>query len=343
MKRRLELVVALSVIALVGTGAKSASAQEFASVPDTVEQGAPSVFLVDWPATDEDSVRGGASGGEELGRKAFLSLESASEGRVLSTECFPADQSDVQSAEQSRWACIAGVPSTLDPGDYSVTVVLGSPQGTTELEHSLEVVSRDFNTETISLNRDLTKMRSEPDPRKAEEAKSLRELVATFRPDAVYHRGPFVIPVEDGRRTSDFGDRRTYRYVDGASAGAVHYGIDIAADTGTPVRAGGGGRVVMVADRVISGTTVVIEHLPGVYGLHYHLDSASVSEGDIVEARDVIGEVGASGLATGAHLHWEVRVSGVPVEPEELLSTALIDIEANSENIGVEVRSQEGR
>jgi murein DD-endopeptidase MepM/ murein hydrolase activator NlpD len=89
----------------------------------------------------------------------------------------------------------------------------------------------------------------------------------------------------------------------------------------------------MVADRVISGKTVVLEHLPGVYGLHYHLEETRVAVGDTVEATDVIGTVGATGLATGPHLHWEVRVSRVPVEPEVLLSAGLIDIDAISENI----------
>jgi murein DD-endopeptidase MepM/ murein hydrolase activator NlpD len=159
------------------------------------------------------------------------------------------------------------------------------------------------------------------------------ELVSRFDPRSVYHSGPFLLPVTGGRRTSHFGDRRTYRYVDGASANAVHWGIDIAAPTGTPVRAGGAGRVVMVADRVISGNTVVIEHLPGVYGLHYHLDETRVEAGDTVSATDIVGTVGATGLATGPHLHWEVRVSRVPVEPEVLLSAGLIDIDAISENI----------
>jgi len=222
--------------------------------------------------------------------------------------------------------------------------MLGSAGGTVELARALEVRARDFARQTIPLNRSLTQLRAEPDTRKAAEAERMWSLVSEFHPEAVHHSGPFILPVTGGRFTSHFGDRRTYRYVDGASANAVHWGVDIAAPTGTPVRAGGAGRVVMVADRVISGNTVVIEHLPGVYGLHYHLDEAHVAVGDRVGAEDVIGTVGATGLATGPHLHWEVRVSRVPVEPDVLISAGLIDIDSISENItDIDATPHQGR
>lgn len=314
-------VTVLCATALLMLAAPGATAQEFVQAPDEVEQGAPAVFVIDWPA-DED---GAAGARNSVGREGFLTLESSESGRVLSSRCFP--------VEESRWVCMTGISSTMEPGPYQVSIVLGSGGGTVELARAMDIVQRDFLRETISLSRSLTEIRAEPNERRADEAEQMWSLVSRFDPEAVYHSGPFLIPVSVGRRTSHFGDRRTYRYVDGASANAVHWGIDIAAPTGTPVRAGGDGRVVMVADRVISGNTVVIEHLPGVYGLHYHLDEARVAVGDAVGAEDIIGTVGATGLATGPHLHWEVRVSRVPIEPEVLLSSGLIDIDTNSENI----------
>jgi len=313
-------VTGIAVTALLMVSA-AAAAQEFVEAPEVVEQGEPAVFIIDWPAGEEAGT--GAQNG--VGREAFLTLESNEGGRVLSSRCFP--------VAESRWACMTGISSTMEPGPYQVSIMLGSGSGTVELQRAMEIVKRDFLRETISLSRALTEIRAEPNERRAEEAEQMWSLVSRFDPEAVYHSGPFVIPVTGGRRTSHFGDRRTYRYVDGASANAVHWGIDIAAPTGTPVRAGGAGRVVMVADRVISGNTVVIEHLPGVYGLHYHLDEARVAVGDAVNAEDIIGTVGSTGLSTGPHLHWEVRVSRVPIEPEVLLSSGLIDIDAISENI----------
>jgi murein DD-endopeptidase MepM/ murein hydrolase activator NlpD len=323
MERMRWAMTVLAVGALLTLSAPVAATQEFVQAPDEVEQGEPAVFVIDWPAGEDEETSVGAQ--NSVGREAFLTLESGDSGRVLSSRCF--------SASESRWVCMTGISSTMEPGRYQVSIMLGSASGTVELARAMDIVRRDFLRETIALSRSLTEIRAEPNERRAEEAEQMWSLVSRFDPEAVYHSGPFVIPVSGGRRTSHFGDRRTYRYVDGASANAVHWGIDIAAPTGTPVRAGGDGRVVMVADRVISGNTVVIEHLPGVYGLHYHLDEAQVAVGDAVGAEDIIGTVGSTGLSTGPHLHWEVRVSRVPIEPEVLLSSGLIDIDAISENI----------
>ena len=71
----------------------------------------------------------------------------------------------------------------------------------------------------------------------------------------------------------------------------------------------------MVENRIITGNTVIIEHLPGVFTLYYHMDSILIESGMVVKKGKQIGPVGATGLVTGAHLHWELRVSQVPVDP----------------------------
>ena len=75
----------------------------------------------------------------------------------------------------------------------------------------------------------------------------------------------------------------------------------------------------------ITGNTVILEHLCGVYTLYYHLNSLSVKEGELVEAGTQIGEIGATGFVTGPHLHWELRVAGVAVDPEAFISTPILD------------------
>jgi murein DD-endopeptidase MepM/ murein hydrolase activator NlpD len=70
---------------------------------------------------------------------------------------------------------------------------------------------------------------------------------------------------------------------------------------------------------------VVIGHLPGVYTVYFHLKELDVKPGQIVEKGQRIGSVGVSGLATGPHLHWEVRVNGVAVDPRELTQSEIID------------------
>jgi murein DD-endopeptidase MepM/ murein hydrolase activator NlpD len=151
------------------------------------------------------------------------------------------------------------------------------------------------------------------------------ELLISRRNDALHWSEEFKMPVESLRRTSFFGDRRRYLYSDGAVEGSTHTGIDFSAAPGTAVAAAGAGRVAYSGNRIITGETVVIEHLPGVYTLYYHMRDRFAREGDLVEAGALIGTVGSTGLSTGAHLHWEVRVNGVPVSPDFFLAHPLID------------------
>jgi len=80
----------------------------------------------------------------------------------------------------------------------------------------------------------------------------------------------------------------------------------------------------MAQSRIVTGNTVVVEHLPGVFSLYYHLDEIRVEEGVLVAGGQEIGTVGDTGLATGPHLHWEMRVGGVPVSPEDLMDHPLL-------------------
>jgi murein DD-endopeptidase MepM/ murein hydrolase activator NlpD len=86
--------------------------------------------------------------------------------------------------------------------------------------------------------------------------------------------------------------------------------------------------VVLARSRIVTGNSVVIEHLPGVYSLYYHLDKIEVTEGAIVNTGALIGLSGATGLATGPHLHWEIRVSGENTDPDAFISRPLLDKDA---------------
>lgn len=98
-----------------------------------------------------------------------------------------------------------------------------------------------------------------------------------------------------------------------------HLGIDIAAPRGTPVRAARNGRVVSTETRSGYGRTVVIEHDEGFSTLYAHLSRVTADNGRRVRAGDVIGRVGTTGNANGAHLHFEIRHRGRPVDPRLFL------------------------
>jgi len=95
----------------------------------------------------------------------------------------------------------------------------------------------------------------------------------------------------------------------------VHAGEDFAVPPGTPVLAPAAGTVVLAEPLFVRGNAVVIDHGRGVYSGYWHMQSLSVKAGDRVSPGEVLGTVGSTGLSTGAHLHWEMRVDGIAVDP----------------------------
>lgn len=97
-----------------------------------------------------------------------------------------------------------------------------------------------------------------------------------------------------------------------------HNGEDIPAATGTPVHAPNAGIARLAKDRYFGGKTVFIEHGAGLFTFYMHLSKINVSDGQQIAPGDVIGEVGASGRATGPHLHWGGRLNDARVNPVRL-------------------------
>lgn len=123
-------------------------------------------------------------------------------------------------------------------------------------------------------------------------------------------RGPFIRPVP-GPIVSGFGYRR-HPILGGVR---FHYGVDIAAPFGTPIRAAADGIVVFAGWRRAYGNTVIVDHGNGLATLYAHCSEILVSEGTVVRQGQPIARVGSTGLATGPHLHFEVRRYGEPTNP----------------------------
>jgi murein DD-endopeptidase MepM/ murein hydrolase activator NlpD len=117
-------------------------------------------------------------------------------------------------------------------------------------------------------------------------------------------------------RTTGFGDRRDY-----ADGHVVHHaGYDLAAPAGAVAGAAGAGVVVFSGALPQRGNTVILDHGWGIYTLYGHLLAVDVQPGQEIGAGGAVGRVGSSGLSTGPHLHWEVRLRGLPVDPDSWLA-----------------------
>jgi murein DD-endopeptidase MepM/ murein hydrolase activator NlpD len=221
--------------------------------------------------------------------------------------------------EQSYRSLLAGIPlsSYCKPGNYTLTVTY-SAFGILESKFTLPVVilSKEFVKETIPLDNKNTSIKTDTSKERIKQIDRLNAILAAINNDDVYQTEAFVPPAQSTRRTSFFADRRIYAYSDGKSSTSLHYGIDYGIPAGTPVCACGNGKVVLAENRISTGWSVCIEHLPGLYSLYYHMDSLLVQEGQIVCAGQQIGNSGCTGLATGPHLHWEIRLNMEAVSPD---------------------------
>jgi len=216
---------------------------------------------------------------------------------------------------------VLAIPSTLNSGN--AVIKLENENGIL-VEIPFTIADRAFNSEIIELNPVLTGIRTDPSPQRTNEANHLWAILTTVG-NTVYHTGAFIPPVTSTRRTSFFGDRRVFKYSDGNSDTSIHAGVDYGVPTGTRVTACGAGKVILARSRIVTGNSIVIEHAPGIYSLYYHLNSIEVREGSIVNAGDLIGLSGSTGLSTGPHLHWELRVNTENTDPDAFVSRPIID------------------
>lgn len=218
---------------------------------------------------------------------------------------------------------LAGVPlSTWLSGEavYSlkVSIAIGDAQKK-EITLPFSIQNKTFVFERIALDARNTGIRKDTSSERVAQSEKLSSLLARVTPQNVYTLKPFTLPVQSKRITSGFGDRRVFEYTDKQTSTTLHYGIDYGVPTGTPVHACAEGKVVLAENRITTGWSVVIEHLPGLYSLYYHLDSLGVHEGQYVKQGERLGLSGATGLATGPHLHWEIRLNMEAVNPEFFL------------------------
>jgi murein DD-endopeptidase MepM/ murein hydrolase activator NlpD len=224
-----------------------------------------------------------------------------------------------------QWCVLLGIPSNAVVQQDTLTLRISAGSRSCIFLQPLAVRERAFFFERIPLNGDLSALLATPDPRKTAEYRALLRVLTSPHADAVYETGPLAVPLPGARRTSGYGDRREYDFTDATKELSIHQGVDLAAPTGTPVPACGRGRVVFSGTRILTGNTVVIEHLPGLFSLYFHMSAILVAAGDIVEKGQIVGNVGMTGLATGPHLHWEIEALGISVDPDALTTGPVLD------------------
>lgn len=212
---------------------------------------------------------------------------------------------DVRFAEEAgTYYGLVGVHVFTEPGLYELELRAVDSQGrNTVITTGVIAENGQFAHERIDLPASRASLL---DPAAiAADRERLDVLRRTFTPQR-YWTTPFQRPCA-GTVSSYFGTHRAYS--DGPYT-SYHAGVDFRAPGGTPVYAPAGGVVVLADPLVLLGNAVVIDHGWGVLTVYGHLSAIEVQAGQQVSQGDPIGKVGNTGLSTGAHLHWEMWVSG---------------------------------
>jgi len=211
---------------------------------------------------------------------------------------------------ENRYTGLSGIRALAEIGPRDMTITARSHDGQeVALGTQIQVLSGQYGHEVLSFSPSVAKL-LEPEITRPELLR-LAEVYGAFAPE-IRWQGSFSWPWQ-GPVTSAYGTRRDY----GGKLDSYHAGIDLDGVTGDPIAAPAAGIVVLADELKVRGNAVIIDHGAGVMSGLYHLSSIAVQEGDRVERGDKVGEMGATGLVTGSHLHWELRVGGVAVSARE--------------------------
>lgn len=219
-----------------------------------------------------------------------------------------------------RQVALQGVHAMLDPGVYPLHLDATLPDGTIQsYEQMVLVASGDYPLYSLTVN-DVTTL----DPAIMEpENQKILAIVTPVTPQR-YWQEPFRLPVDKQFGiTAWYGDRRTYN---GGAYNSFHSGVDYGVySTEKPfdIYAPAPGVVVFSEKLTVRGNATIIDHGQGIYSGFWHQEEVYVSVGDLVTAGQLIGKIGATGRVTGPHLHWELWVNGVQVDPLDWLDVLI--------------------
>jgi murein DD-endopeptidase MepM/ murein hydrolase activator NlpD len=223
--------------------------------------------------------------------------------------------------EDGSQVALQGLHALLEPGLYPLKLDASLPDGSTQsYEQMVLVVTGNYPEDPLLYVDPATIDPAATEP----EQKQLEELVKEATPEKLW-TGEFLSPAiqyaESTFFTSRFGNRRTYiGQGTELTVEGFHTGLDFGGGVGLPITAPAAGRVVFAGPLTVRGNATVIDHGWGVYSGFWHQSEFKVQVGDVVEQGQVIGLVGGTGRVTGAHLHWELWVNGVQVDPMDWLN-----------------------
>lgn len=208
--------------------------------------------------------------------------------------------------QTTGWIAIVGVNLDATPGELVLDV---QQPGADPRRIPFRIAAKAYRTQQLKVPPSQVNLSPADEERVAREQEKMRAAMTAFTPDA-----PSTLRLAQpvpGPRSSSFGLRRMFN----GESRNPHKGMDIAARTGTPIKAPLAGRVVDVGSYFFNGNNVIVDHGQGLMTMYCHLSKIRVDVGQELKAGEVLGDVGATGRVTGPHLHWGVMLNGNSVDP----------------------------
>lgn len=201
-----------------------------------------------------------------------------------------------------RWLAIVGIPLTVKPGTEQIAA------GGRTL--SFTVGSKKYPEQRITL-KNKRQVNPNPDDVKRIEGE-LAEQIRAYRSFSPGTPSNLILdkPV-NGPLSSKFGVRRFFN----GEERNPHAGLDFAVPAGTPIKSPAAGKVILIGNYFFNGNTVFVDHGQGFISMFCHMSKIDVKAGDTVARGGVVGKVGATGRATGPHMHWNVSLNDARVDP----------------------------
>ena len=217
---------------------------------------------------------------------------------------------------QRQMIALAPVSYDLKPGSYSTTLTAGNVSKTFDIT----VKDKEFAVQYLSIDPQIV-----AETRTDETVKDFQDkvnpILAEQLPELLW-QGKAALPVPEGKVLTLFGSRR---YINDEVNPYRHSGLDLQAPIGTEVKAVNRGKVLFAEYLAYTGNTILIEHGLGLKSWYYHLDEILVAPGDSVEREEVIGLSGATGFAAEPHLHLNLSVGGVHINPVTAINQSLFN------------------
>jgi len=229
---------------------------------------------------------------------------------------------DYESFNQSNgtqgFQFIARLPSTPLTATGEKHIRLNCPTGSEVFK--VNILPGNFPVQNVTLSKSKNSLNATE-----KEQKAVQAAINTKSPNRLWDSNKVWLLPNNARRSSAYGLRRNYNGQ--LAENYFHKGIDFAAFTGGPITAPAKGKVILTGREkdgfVVHGNCIFIDHGQGVVSAYLHLSEISVSEGQMVEAGQLLGKVGDTGIASGPHLHFGVYVNGQNINPDPWLQFAI--------------------